>query len=178
MPDGTEVERTVMKAYAIKLEQWELGKATRVVFAPADVDEIVRKCTEEEEKAVGLEVMPFDEILPSVASGKSTHGLIIHEGQLTWKDEGVHLVLDLGVWWNEKTGLPLPLGGNVVLRKHGADLCSDITNDVKNSIVHAIGNPESALSFAKKWGRGISDETNERFLRERSSTRTFLSPLS
>ena len=113
---------------------------------------------------VDVEVMPFDEILPSVASGKSTHGLIIHEGQLTWKDEGVHLVLDLGVWWNEKTGLPLPLGGNVVLRKHGADLCSDITNDVKNSIVHAIENPESALSFAKKWGRGISDETNERFV--------------
>ena len=113
---------------------------------------------------VNVEVMPFDEILPSVASGKSTHGLIIHEGQLTWKDEGVHLVLDLGVWWNEKTGLPLPLGGNVVLRKHGADLCSDITNDVKNSIVHAIENPESALSFAKKWGRGISDETNERFV--------------
>ena len=73
-------------------------------------------------------------------------------------------MLDLGVWWNEKTGLPLPLGGNVVLRKHGADLCCDITNDVKNSIVHAIENPESALSFAKKWGRGISDETNERFV--------------
>ena len=113
---------------------------------------------------VDVEVMPFDEILPSVASGKSTHGLIIHEGQLTWKDEGVHLVLDLGVWWNEKTGLPLPLGGNVVLKSHGPDVCEHIANDVRLSIEHAISNPESALSFAKKWGRGISDETNEKFV--------------
>ena len=113
---------------------------------------------------VNVEVMPFDEILPSVASGKSTHGLIIHEGQLTWKDEGVHLVLDLGVWWNEKTGLPLPLGGNVVLKSHGSEICEQIANDVRHSIEHAISNPESALSFAKKWGRGISDETNEKFV--------------
>ena len=113
---------------------------------------------------VNVEVMPFDEILPSVASGKSTHGLIIHEGQLTWKDEGVHLVLDAGVWWNEKTGLPLPLGGNVVLKSHGSEICEQIANDVRHSIEHAISNPESALSFAKKWGRGISDETNEKFV--------------
>ena len=113
---------------------------------------------------VNVEVMPFDEILPSVASGKSTHGLIIHEGQLTWKEEGVNLVLDLGVWWNEKTGLPLPLGGNVVLKSHGPELCKNIANDVRLSIEHAISNPESALSFAKKWGRGISDETNEKFV--------------
>jgi 1,4-dihydroxy-6-naphthoate synthase len=113
---------------------------------------------------VNVEVMPFDEILPSVASGKSTHGLIIHEGQLTWKDEGVHLVLDLGVWWNEKTGLPLPLGGNVVLKSHGPEMCEHIATDVRHSIEHAISNPESALSFAKKWGRGISDETNEKFV--------------
>ena len=113
---------------------------------------------------VDVQVMPFDEILPSVAAGESTHGLIIHEGQLTWRDEGVHLVLDLGVWWNEKTGLPLPLGGNVVLRSHGEERCAEIANDVRNSIEHAIQNPDSALSFAKKWGRGISDETNEKFV--------------
>ena len=83
---------------------------------------------------------------------------------MTWKDEGVHLVLDLGVWWNEKTGLPLPLGGNVVLKSHGPEMCEHIANDVRLSIEHAISNPESALQFAKKWGRGISDETNEKFV--------------
>ena len=63
---------------------------------------------------VKVEVVPFDEILPKVANGEFDAGLIIHEGQLTWESEGVYLVLDLGIWWNEKTGLPLPLGGNVV----------------------------------------------------------------
>ncbi len=60
---------------------------------------------------VEVEVVPFDEILPAVIDGKYDVGVIIHEGQLTWEKEGVNLVLDLGVWWNEKTGLPLPLGG-------------------------------------------------------------------
>ena len=71
---------------------------------------------------VDVEVLPFDEILPSVAEGKYDVGLIIHEGQLTWKDEGVCLIQDLGVWWNEKTGLPLPLGRNVVLRDLGEEI--------------------------------------------------------
>src|SRR5262249_5037871 len=60
------------------------------------------------------EVMPFDQILNSVAEGKFDAGLIIHEGQLTFQNQGLHLVVDLGVWWQERTGLPLPLGGNVV----------------------------------------------------------------
>ena len=121
---------------------------------------------------VDVEVMPFDEILPSVASGKSTHGLIIHEGQLTWKDEGVHLVLDLGVWWNEKTGLPLPLGGNVVRRDLGEELCNDLANDVKLSIEHSLENPDTALEFAKLWGRGIDDDTNREFVQMYVNSRT------
>ena len=75
---------------------------------------------------VNVEVVPFDEILPRVNSGEFAVGLIIHEGQLTWKDEGVKLVLDLGIWWNNKTGLPLPLGGNVVRKDLGKDLCEKI----------------------------------------------------
>ncbi|HKA08789.1 MAG TPA: MqnA/MqnD/SBP family protein, partial [Gemmataceae bacterium] len=62
------------------------------------------------------DVVPFDQIIPAVASGKYEAGLIIHEGQLTFQNQGLHLVRDLGVWWQEKTGLPLPLGGNVVRR--------------------------------------------------------------
>ena len=113
---------------------------------------------------VKVEVVPFDEILPKVANGEYDAGLIIHEGQLTWESEGVKLVLDLGVWWNEKTGLPLPLGGNVVRKDLGMELCKSLTVDVKNSIIHSLENPDDALEFAKKWGRGIDDETNKEFV--------------
>lgn len=113
---------------------------------------------------VKVEVVPFDEILPKVANGEYDAGLIIHEGQLTWESEGVHLVLDLGIWWNKKTGLPLPLGGNVVRKNLGIDLCESLTKDVKNSIIHSLENPDEALEFAKKWGRGIDDETNKEFV--------------
>jgi|TARA_B110000263_G_scaffold114030_1_gene99425 1,4-dihydroxy-6-naphthoate synthase len=121
---------------------------------------------------VDVEVVPFDEILPKVLNGEFDVGVIIHEGQLTWKDEGVHLVLDLGVWWNKKTGLPLPLGGNVVRKNLGISLCELMTEDVKNSIVHSLNNPAAALSFAKLWGRGIDDETNEEFVRMYVNDRT------
>ena len=113
---------------------------------------------------VKVEVVPFDEILPKVANGEFDAGLIIHEGQLTWESEGVYLVLDLGIWWNKKTGLPLPLGGNVVRKDLGLDLCESLTEDVKNSIIHSLDNPDEALEFAKKWGRGIDDETNKEFV--------------
>lgn len=113
---------------------------------------------------VDCKVVPFDEIMPSVKSGEYDVGVIIHEGQLTWKDEGVSLVLDLGIWWNEETGLPLPLGGNVVRKDLGLEICGRITEDVRNSIEHSLSNPEDALKFAKKWGRGIDDETNEEFV--------------
>ena len=113
---------------------------------------------------VKVEVVPFDEILPKVANGEYDAGLIIHEGQLTWESEGVYLILDLGIWWNKKTGLPLPLGGNVVRKDLGIDLCESLTKDVKNSIIHSLENPDEALEFAKKWGRGIDDETNKEFV--------------
>ncbi len=113
---------------------------------------------------VEVEVVPFDEILPAVIDGKYDVGVIIHEGQLTWEKEGVNLVLDLGVWWNEKTGLPLPLGGNVVRRNLGAEMCEILSNDVKLSIIHSLENPDAALEFAKEWGRGIDDDTNREFV--------------
>lgn len=121
---------------------------------------------------VEVHVVPFDEILPRVKSGEYSVGLIIHEGQLTWKSEGVHLVMDLGIWWNNKTGLPLPLGGNVVRKDLGYELCEKITNDVKNSIIYSIDNPESSLEFAKKWGRGIDDLTNKNFVEMYVNKRT------
>ena len=79
--------------------------------------------------------------------------MIIHEGQLTWEQHGLHLILDLGIWWNENNdGWPLPLGGNVVRRDLGEEACEKITEWVRMSIEHSIPNPDAALEFAIKWG--------------------------
>jgi len=118
-------------------------------------------------------IVPFDEIIPRILSGEFTSGVIIHEGQLTWASHGLNLVLDLGIWWNERTGgLPLPLGGNVVRNDLGDELCNQITAWVKQSIEIAINNPEGALEFARQWGRGIDEETNSKFVQMYVNQRT------
>ena len=111
------------------------------------------------------EVVPFDEIIPRILDGKYKSGLIIHEGQLTYTQHDLQVIVNLGVWWNEKTnGLPMPLGGNVVRRDLGKNVMEDITRYTKMSIEHSIQNPDTALEFAKKWGRGIDDDTNREFV--------------
>ncbi len=118
-------------------------------------------------------IVPFDEIMPRIESGEFASGVIIHEGQLTWKDHGMNLLLDLGIWWNERTGgLPLPLGGNVVRNDLGKQACCDITEWVKQSIEYAIKHPDDALEFARQWGRGIDEETNSKFVQMYVNTRT------
>jgi 1,4-dihydroxy-6-naphthoate synthase len=110
-------------------------------------------------------IVPFDEIIPRILDGTYTSGLIIHEGQLTYAEHDLEVLVDLGVWWSERTGgLPLPLGGNVVLRDLGSQAMEDITAHTKSSIEFAIKNPAEALEFAKQWGRGIDDNTNRKFV--------------
>ena len=114
---------------------------------------------------VEVGVVPFDEIIQRVLTGEFTSGLIIHEGQLTYGDSDLEVLLDLGIWWGEFSGgLPIPLGGNVVRKDLGLELMKQITLDTKRSIEHALNYPAKALQFAKKWGRGIDDATNERFV--------------
>lgn len=114
---------------------------------------------------VEIEVVPFDEIIPRIISREYTSGLIIHEGQLTYAEHGLHVLEDLGVWWADRTGgLPMPLGGNVVKNDLGQDLITRVTEDTKKSIEFALSNPDDALEFAKEWGRGIDDSTNRRFV--------------
>lgn len=114
---------------------------------------------------LNYEVVPFDEIIPRIMDGTYLSGLIIHEGQLTYSDYDLDVLVNLGIWWNEKTGgLPMPLGGNVVRRDLGKKVMEDITMYTKMSIEYSIANPELALQFAKKWGRGIDDETNREFV--------------
>ena len=118
-------------------------------------------------------VVPFDEIIPRVLDGTYLSGLIIHEGQLTYVEHDLNVLLDLGVWWNGRTnGWPMPLGGNVVRRDLGQQVMEDITLYTKMSIEHAIKHPEDALEFAKAWGRGIDDETNKEFVSMYVNNRT------
>ncbi len=121
---------------------------------------------------VEVKEVPFDRIQPGVLNGEFEAGVIIHEGQLTWSQEGAFLVIDLGVWWNQLTGLPLPLGGNVVRRDLGVEMCKEISNDIRRSIEHSLSNPDLALQDAIKWGRGIDEDTNEEFVRMYVNERT------
>ncbi len=108
--------------------------------------------------------MDFDAILPAVKSGEVPAGLIIHEGQLTYSCEGVHLVVDLGVWWKGRTGLPLPLGGNVIRKDLGPELVARVSRLLKASIVYSLGHREEALDYAMTFGRGLSRKDADTFV--------------
>src|SRR6202011_1136575 len=98
-----------------------------------------------------FDVVPFDRILGEVAAGHYDAGLIIHEGQLTFQNQGLHLVVDLGVWWQERTGLPLPLGGNVVRRDLGPQTIREISRLLKESIRYGLDHRDEALTYALKY---------------------------
>jgi 1,4-dihydroxy-6-naphthoate synthase len=110
------------------------------------------------------EVVPFDEIIPAVASGRFEAGLIIHEGQLTFQNQGLKLVVDLGVWWQDKTGLPLPLGGNVVRRDLGPDVIRQISRLLKESIRYALDHRSEALDYALRYARDMDKSLADRFV--------------
>jgi 1,4-dihydroxy-6-naphthoate synthase len=110
------------------------------------------------------EVMPFDKILDAVASGKFDAGLIIHEGQLTFQNQGLHLVVDMGVWWQEKTGLPLPLGGNVVRRDLGTPTMQQISRLLQESIRYGLAHRQDALSYALRYARDMDRALADQFV--------------
>jgi 1,4-dihydroxy-6-naphthoate synthase len=109
-------------------------------------------------------VVPFDRIEDAVHRGEVDAGLLIHEGQLTYGDAGLHLWADLGAWWLEDTGLPLPLGGNAVRRDLGDAVITRIARDLRASIVYALEHREPALAHAKQFNRGIGDERTDTFV--------------
>jgi 1,4-dihydroxy-6-naphthoate synthase len=110
------------------------------------------------------DVVPFDEIIGVVAAGKYDAGLIIHEGQLTFQNQGLHLVVDLGVWWQEKTGLPLPLGGNVIRRDLGPELMHRISEFLKQSIRYSLAHRQEALQHALKYARDMDVSLADKFV--------------
>lgn len=109
-------------------------------------------------------VMAFDAIEDAVHKGEVDLGLIIHEGQLTYVDDGLHLWADTGEWWLDETGLPLPLGGNVVRRDLGREIIEQVASDLKASIVYGLVHRADALAHAKQYNRGISDERTDEFV--------------
>src|SRR5437667_501845 len=110
------------------------------------------------------EVLPFDQILDAVAAGRFDAGLIIHEGQLTFQNQGLRLVVDLGVWWQEQTGLPLPLGGNVVRRDLGGETIRQISRLLKESIRYALDHRKDALEYALRYARDMDVSLADRFV--------------
>jgi 1,4-dihydroxy-6-naphthoate synthase len=109
-------------------------------------------------------VMPFDRIEDAVHTGEVDVGLLIHEGQLTYADAGLHLWADLGAWWLADTGLPLPLGGNAVRRDLGGPVIEQIGRDLRASIVYALEHRAPALAHASRYNRGIGDERTDTFV--------------
>ena len=109
-------------------------------------------------------VVAFDQIEDYVAAGRADAGLLIHEGQLTYADRGLHLWLDLGEWWHRETGLPLPLGGNVVRRDLGHALMHNIARDLKASIEYGLAHRAEALAHARGYSRGLDAARTDRFI--------------
>jgi 1,4-dihydroxy-6-naphthoate synthase len=113
---------------------------------------------------VRTQVVPFDQIIPAVLDGRYEAGLIIHEGQLTYAKSGLHKVLDMGRWWREETGLPLPLGGNVIKRELGRELMSEVSNALKDSIQYGLDHREAALQYAMQFARDLDSQLANRFV--------------
>jgi len=110
------------------------------------------------------ETVPFDQIIPAILAGTYDAGLIIHEGQLTYNISGLNKILDLGVWWQETTGLVLPLGGNAIRRSLGAEKHKIISQALRDSIQHALDNREQALEYAMQFARELDTRTASRFV--------------
>ena len=113
---------------------------------------------------IETEVVPFDQIIPSVLQGKYEAGLIIHEGQLTYDRSGLHRIVDLGKWWLQMTGLPLPLGGNAIRRSLGHELISSVSSALRDSIQYALDHREEALAYAMQFARDLDPQMADRFV--------------
>jgi 1,4-dihydroxy-6-naphthoate synthase len=113
---------------------------------------------------VRMEVLSFDAIAPAVLQGRLPAGVLIHEGQLSFQREGLTEVVDLGRWWKDETGLPLPLGGNVVRRDLGPETIGRISRALSRSIEYGLEHREAALSHAMRYARGLDRGSTDRFI--------------
>src|SRR6187549_1470214 len=110
-------------------------------------------------------VVPFDQIQRAVLDGTAEAGLLIHEGQLTYQDEGLRKIVDLGEWWNGRTGgLPLPLGGNIIRRDLGPEMIAKVSKMLHDSIAYALSHREAAVEYAIRFGRGLDRDRTDKFV--------------
>ena len=110
------------------------------------------------------EVVPFDKIIEAVQAGRCDAGLLIHEGQLFYEKMGLHKVIDLGEWWHERTGLPLPMGGNAIRRDLGQETMQKVSRCLRESIRYSLEHREDALRYAMQFARDMDTETADRFV--------------
>jgi 1,4-dihydroxy-6-naphthoate synthase len=151
--------------------------ATRTIAVPGTLTTAFLTCSlwmggrgaeagspEAESAAFRYEVHPFDEILNLVADGRVDAGLIIHEGQLTYSNQGLQLLVDLGEWWMQETGLPLPLGANAIRRDLGRTAMEEVTALLKRSIQYGLDHRGEALTHALQYGRDLDRSKADRFV--------------
>ncbi len=113
---------------------------------------------------VETEVVEFDKIIPAVLEGRFDAGLIIHEGQLTYDKSGLHRILDLGKWWRDLTGLPLPLGANAIRKTLGPEVIAKVCKALRDSIQHALDHREEALEYAMQFARDLDTRDADKFV--------------
>ena len=133
------------------------GKLTTAFLA-------LQLCLGKAGEAFEYEVVHFDQIPKHVKDGRADAGLIIHEGQLTYASLGLHLVVDLGAWWHERTDLPLPLGGNCIRRDLGPETCQEVTDILKRSIRYSLDHRAPAVEYALRFGRDLNRDLADRFV--------------
>ena len=133
------------------------GKLTTAFLA-------LQLCIGKAGESFDFRVVEFDQIPRAVRDGKADAGLVIHEGQLTYRQLGLHLVVDLGAWWHERTGLPLPLGGNCIRKDLGRPNMQQITDVLKASIEFSLAHRAAAVEYALRFGRDLDRELADRFV--------------
>jgi 1,4-dihydroxy-6-naphthoate synthase len=143
------------------LKKTELAGRTIAIPGELTTSYLALKLYEPNVKTV---TMPFDKILDAVKAKEVEAGLLIHEGQLMFSGMGLNKVVDLGVWWQEETGLPLPLGANAIRRKLGADLGRQVSRIIRESVAYALDHREPALDYALQFARDMDPVLADKFV--------------
>jgi 1,4-dihydroxy-6-naphthoate synthase len=133
------------------------GKMTTAFLA-------LQLCLGKEGEAFNTHVVHFDQIPAYVRDGRADAGLLIHEGQLTFAQLGLHMLVDLGAWWDSRTHLPLPLGGNCIRRDLGPQVMQEVTDIIRQSIQYSLDHRAEAVEYALQFGRDLNRELADRFV--------------
>jgi 1,4-dihydroxy-6-naphthoate synthase len=160
---GQDYGPMVVAARPMKLEDLR-GKTIAIPGELTTAFLTLQLCLGKAGQSFQYQIVPFDQIPQHVKDGKADAGLLIHEGQLTYEQFGLHLVLDLGVWWSQKTQLPLPLGGNCIRKDLGYQTMQEVTNLLKRSIEFSLAHREAAVEYALGFGRDLDRNLADRFV--------------